>query len=288
MLPAQLATKSLISSLSEADRAALFLYEWRRYEDLYEVPFGVTQEGLAEGTSIHRGNIPRALKVLRDSSYLRERKAYVRGTKRKRKVYFLTPEGCQHSMNLRKELEASEVVVRDLDGEFKVAQLSSVPEFQSKAFSLLEAINRVKEAGSLDRRSIIEERGYGKTRLIRLKEIELDDTLRSLKESGSVRFATVATRQGLLIASRGSFHMDATLTAAVITALALSAEKAAHKMNVSAVRQIIVEGREGNIVVRGVGEKAILAVLLEPEANLGLISMALDDCAERLRGVLEE
>ncbi len=266
---------------------ALHLHDWSRYEELYEVPFTVTQEGIAEAIGLHRGNVPRAIKVLRDSNFVRERRAYVRGTRRKRKAYFLTPEGRDHAVAMKQNLEQSEIVVRDLDGDFKVAALASVPEYQKKAISLLDIVTILRERGSLDRRAIVEERGLGRTRLVHLKEMELDDVLRNLKESGGVRFAIVATRQGLLVAHRGSFHIDAALTAAVTTALALSAEKASQRMGVGRVRQIIVESQEGNIVLRGVGEKGILALLLEPEANLGLISMTVDECVDAVRSVLE-
>ena len=74
-------------------RILLHLRDYADYRDRVEVPFALSQMGIANAVSIARSNVPRAIGSLKDSGYVIERQAHITGVTRKRKAYFLTDEG---------------------------------------------------------------------------------------------------------------------------------------------------------------------------------------------------
>jgi len=81
------------------ERILLHLLDYSDYKGSVEVPFSLSQMGIANAVSIARSNVPRAIAGLKDQGLLVERQAHVKGVSRKRKAYFLTESG----MNLADE-----------------------------------------------------------------------------------------------------------------------------------------------------------------------------------------
>ncbi|MEC8927508.1 MAG: hypothetical protein VYB17_04555, partial [Candidatus Thermoplasmatota archaeon] len=63
------------------------------YTDSVEVPFALSQMGIANAVAIARSNVPRAIAGLKDANHLIERQAHVAGVSRKRTAFFLTYSG---------------------------------------------------------------------------------------------------------------------------------------------------------------------------------------------------
>ena len=75
------------------ERILLHLLDYSDYKGSVEVPFALSQMGIANAVSIARSNVPRAIAGLKDQGLLVERQAHVKGVSRKRKAYFLTEPG---------------------------------------------------------------------------------------------------------------------------------------------------------------------------------------------------
>ena len=75
------------------ERILLHLLDYSDYKDSIEVPFALSQMGIANAVAIARSNVPRAIAGLKDQNILVERQAHVKGVSRKRKAYFLTDSG---------------------------------------------------------------------------------------------------------------------------------------------------------------------------------------------------
>ncbi len=75
------------------ERILLHLLDYSDYKVSVEVPFALSQMGIANAVSIARSNVPRAIAGLKDQGLLIERQAHVKGVSRKRKAYFLTEPG---------------------------------------------------------------------------------------------------------------------------------------------------------------------------------------------------
>ncbi len=75
------------------ERILLHLSDFSDFMSSVEVPFALSQMGIANAVAIARSNVPRAIAGLKDQGLLIERQAHVQGVSRKRKAYFLTDTG---------------------------------------------------------------------------------------------------------------------------------------------------------------------------------------------------
>ena len=75
------------------ERILLHLLDYSDFKNSVEVPFALSQMGIANAVAIARSNVPRAIAGLKDQGLLIERQAHVTGVSRKRKAYFLTDPG---------------------------------------------------------------------------------------------------------------------------------------------------------------------------------------------------
>ena len=78
--------------LTVDEMITLVLLENLRFRDEFEVPSEMTQEGLARATDTLRPNISRSVKSLKEKGVIEERLAHVKGHRRRKKVYMITPE----------------------------------------------------------------------------------------------------------------------------------------------------------------------------------------------------
>src|SRR5947199_8908035 len=79
--------------LTVRDRILIHLQEQATHENLYWVPFEVTQPGIANGVRIARRHVPQYDRPMIASGLVSQKSAYVKRRKQHRKVYFPTPKG---------------------------------------------------------------------------------------------------------------------------------------------------------------------------------------------------
>jgi len=80
-------------AITVSERILFHLNSYVKYEDKYEVPFDVTQDGISQACQISRAHAAIELKKLRATGIVEERLSHVRKGKSRRKAYFLTFEG---------------------------------------------------------------------------------------------------------------------------------------------------------------------------------------------------
>jgi tetratricopeptide (TPR) repeat protein len=83
----------MASEITVSERILFHLGNYVKYEDKFEVPFDVTQDGISQACGISRAHAAIELKKLRESNIVEERLSHVRRGKARRKVYFLTVVG---------------------------------------------------------------------------------------------------------------------------------------------------------------------------------------------------
>ena len=103
-------------------RILLHLRDYADFRDRVEVPFALSQMGIANAVSIARSNVPRAIGSLRESGYVIERQAHITGVTRKRKAYFLTDEGISLSDEVWNSV--SERIVKTIQPGGKIEELT--------------------------------------------------------------------------------------------------------------------------------------------------------------------
>lgn len=83
----------MAGELTVSERILYHLNNYVKYEDKYEAPFDVTQDGISQACSISRAHAAIELKKLKATGIVDETLKHVRKGKARRKVYFLTTNG---------------------------------------------------------------------------------------------------------------------------------------------------------------------------------------------------
>jgi tetratricopeptide (TPR) repeat protein len=99
----------MTQALTVAEKILFHLYQYIKSEDKYEVPFDVTQDGIAQSCGISRAHAAIELKKLREGEQIVEKLSHVRRAKSRRKVYFLTPDGKAKATKIVEHVKAEKV-----------------------------------------------------------------------------------------------------------------------------------------------------------------------------------
>lgn len=83
----------MAQALTVGEKILYHLSMYSKAEEKYEVPFDITQDGIAQSCGISRAHAAIELKKLREVELIVEKLSHVRRAKSRRKVYFLTHEG---------------------------------------------------------------------------------------------------------------------------------------------------------------------------------------------------
>lgn len=135
--------------LTVSEKILLHLQEQGRYEELFEVPYSLTQNGIAEIVKARRSYVSQATKELSEKGLVEDRLSHVKGEGRRRKTYFLTPSGKLQARKVRDHIENLPVIVMDGEEEERTI-LKEVIRQKMKGSSILEALECINEEGVFD------------------------------------------------------------------------------------------------------------------------------------------
>ncbi|MEM2144518.1 MAG: roadblock/LC7 domain-containing protein [Candidatus Jordarchaeaceae archaeon] len=103
-----------------------------------------------------------------------------------------------------------------------------------------------------------------------------------------IEASAVVSVQGLPIASAMPIEVDESVVAAMTAAMLSVGERAASELVRGNLQQILLQGDEGYIIIKGAGTSAIITVLAKTDANLGLILMVLKKISAKIGELLSE
>lgn len=115
--------------LTVQERIILHLNDYSKYIEQIEVPFPLTQEGIADAIGVVRSAIPRATKKMILKNQIKEALAHVSGVTRRRKVYYLTTDGIIAAQNIKNKLLSMDMKVINSQNktiECKVKEVASM------------------------------------------------------------------------------------------------------------------------------------------------------------------
>ena len=139
------------------ERIMLHLRDYADYTESVEVPFALSQMGIANAVAIARSNVPRAIAGLKDANHLIERQAHVAGVSRKRKAYFLTDSGMVQAEETWKRLSDYPVRLIDKSGVTHKTTLSGSIDLASFPLRSVDVLRYIDDNGMLDLRTLNEE-----------------------------------------------------------------------------------------------------------------------------------
>ena len=142
-------------SLTVEEKILLHLLEYLKFRDQnWDVPFDVTQEGIASSVGIARCNVSRAMKKILEKELIEERVAHVKDSERRRKVYFLTHEGLESAQHTKQYLENLVIGLRDLNGNMKQLKLQEIKNYLDSKPTYIEILRHMSPGGVVDSKAI--------------------------------------------------------------------------------------------------------------------------------------
>ena len=120
------------------------------------------------------------------------------------------------------------------------------------------------------------------------KKEKLDEVLTGLMKIGQIKVCAIVSKEGLLINFRTPPDVDARIFSALCSAIMGAAEAASGQMTTGTVSQISLKTEKGTIVLIPAGIKAILTVLTDLEAQIGLIFYEMEERASMVDLILKE
>lgn len=100
--------------LTVSERIILHLSQYSKYQDEYDVPSDVSQDGIALAIRISRAHAAIELKKLKESGEVIEKLSHIKRGKTKRKVYFLTSRGEERAQKIREFAEKEGIAIGPL------------------------------------------------------------------------------------------------------------------------------------------------------------------------------
>ena len=127
-----------------------------------------------------------------------------------------------------------------------------------------------------------------KTSKVNIEE-RLKPILTSLNGSSShIESSAVMSRDGLGIASVLGDSVDPDRLGAMCAALLGLADTTAKELDRGDLRQVLLHGSKGFILISHVGKKAVLAVASKPGTNLGMVLVEAKKTANKIEAILND
>lgn len=112
---------------------------------------------------------------------------------------------------------------------------------------------------------------------------QITKQLRDLQVSSpSVEAAAVVSVDGLSMASSLPASVEEDRVAAMSAAMLSLGERIASELGRGMLDQVYIKGEDGYVVLRAVGEEAVLTVLASKEAKLGLVFLEMGRVVDKL------
>ncbi len=111
----------------------------------------------------------------------------------------------------------------------------------------------------------------------------LQEIVTDLKNLGGIEACAIASRDGLLMSSDMPDGIIGETFAAMSATMLGAAETATTELDKGLPSRIIVESENGKLVCMGAGPKALLVVMTNPDAGLGLILVEVEKTAAKIK-----
>jgi hypothetical protein len=119
------------------------------------------------------------------------------------------------------------------------------------------------------------------------KKERLDAVLAEMMNVGNVDGSVIASREGLLMASRVPPDVDDRIISALFSSVAAAAETALVEMGRGSVDRIVLSAKEGQVIIAPAGPRAVIGTLVRRGApNLGLILMEIENVSKKIGEII--
>ncbi|AAM02538.1 roadblock/LC7 domain-containing protein [Methanopyrus kandleri] len=110
----------------------------------------------------------------------------------------------------------------------------------------------------------------------------IEKVLADLNRVAGVNGSMVASSDGLVVAEAVPPEVDPEIVGAIATTVYGSGERVIEEMELGELKQMLVESTDGKVVIIRVDDDALLVLIADPDANLGLIRLKAREAAEEI------
>ncbi|MCU0859898.1 MAG: hypothetical protein MUE55_04885 [Thermoplasmata archaeon] len=142
-----------ITSLTSKDRILLYLSDFNRMEERYELPPELIQESIAFGTGVQRKHLSQYLDDLIKDGLLVERKAHIKGMKQRMNGYYLSSAGCEKAKVIRDHL-GQIVVAVEANGGHRDMKVCEIDTATSVHLTLCDIVREAVQKGKISLASL--------------------------------------------------------------------------------------------------------------------------------------
>lgn len=114
----------------------------------------------------------------------------------------------------------------------------------------------------------------------------LEKILNDIHQIGGVEASAVASRDGLLMYSTLPKKQHAETFVAMAATMLGAAETTSTELGKGVPERVVVESKDGKLIVTGAGPKALLITMTEHDAGLGLILVEVEKASEKIKKML--
>ena len=136
-------------ALTTEERILLYLSDFRRMEERFELPEALTQRAIAFAAGTQRKHLSRYLDDLVKEGMLEQKKAHVEGQRQRMLAYYLAPRGWARAMEIKQELAALHVPIR-LGTEIKQMTLEEIDKATSVRLTFSDIVREALRTDMLD------------------------------------------------------------------------------------------------------------------------------------------
>ncbi|MFO7792185.1 MAG: BREX system ATP-binding domain-containing protein [Candidatus Saliniplasma sp.] len=140
----------MVSSVTR-ERIFLHLSSYYLESDRKEVPYELTQPGIAEAIGVSRSHLSYEIRRIMDEEegLIEEKVKHVEGLKRRRKVYFLTGKGIERARSLREDYDEKRVTLKTHNGKKEIV-LGDIGDYLESENPLMTALLMVDDEGVIN------------------------------------------------------------------------------------------------------------------------------------------
>ncbi len=125
------------------------------------------------------------------------------------------------------------------------------------------------------------------THMVLTTSAQLDEILCKFERNvPHVQATAVVSTDGLVIASRLPKDVEEDRIGAMGAAILSISSRSGEELDRGKMTRVLVEGTNGYILIRSIGEFAILVALVEKEVRLGMLFYECKNCIEKLSEIL--
>jgi predicted regulator of Ras-like GTPase activity (Roadblock/LC7/MglB family) len=114
----------------------------------------------------------------------------------------------------------------------------------------------------------------------------LEKVLNEMKKIGCIEASVIATKDGLLINSNMPKNWNSEVVVLMYATVLEAAERVNKDFGKGTLDRVIVESKQGKIILTEAGAKTILAVMTKPEADLVLVMDELANATQKIKEML--